>query len=108
MKTTITKSAFMDAFRDYDRFDQFGYAALSSLFDYLEDVEADTGEEIEFDVIALCCDYTVDTVEDIAANYSIVAEEGEDLREDVLKYLANNTTVIDDDCECSILYCSAF
>jgi len=108
MKTTVTKSAFMDAFHEYDRYEQFGYEALSSLFDYLEDMEADTGEEMELDVIALCCDYSVDTVEDIAANYSIEAEEGEDLRDAVLDYLNDNTTVVDDDCDGSILYCSAF
>ena len=33
------------------------------------------GEEIELDVIALCCDYSVDTVEDIAANIPSNAEE---------------------------------
>jgi hypothetical protein len=108
MKTTVTKSAFMDAFRAHDRYDQFGYTALSSLFAYLEDLENDMGEEIEFDVIALCCDYSVDTVEDIAANYSIEAEEGEDLRDAVLDYLNDNTTVVDDDCDGSILYCSTF
>ena len=108
MKTTVTKSAFMDAFRAYDRYDQFGYEALSSLFDYLEEMEDETGEEIELDVIALCCDYSVDTVEEIAANYSIEAEEGEDLRDAVLDYLNDNTTVIDADCDGSILYCSAF
>jgi len=108
MKTTITKSAFMDAFHAYDRYDQFGYAALSSLFDYLEEMEDGMGEEIELDVIALCCDYSVDTVEEIAANYSIEAEEGEDLRDAVLDYLNENTTVVDDDCDGSILYVSAF
>lgn len=108
MKTTLNKSAFMDAFHAYDRYDQFGYAALSSLFDYLEDMEADTGEEMELDVIALCCDYSVDTVEEIAANYSIEAEEGEDLRDAVLDYLNDNTIVVDDDCDGSILYMSAF
>jgi len=108
MKTTITKSAFMEAFHDYNRFEQFGYAVLSSLFDYLEDYEETSDEEIELDVIALCCDYSVDTVEEIAANYSIEAEEGEDLRDAVLDYLNDNTTVVDDDCDGSILYCSAF
>jgi hypothetical protein len=108
MKTTVTKSAFIDAFRAYDRYDQFGYMVLSSLFDYLEEMEDEMGEEIELDVIALCCDYSVDTVEDIAASYSIEVEEGEDLREAVLEYLNDNTTVVDDDCDGSILYCSAF
>jgi hypothetical protein len=74
MKTTVNQSAFIDAFHAYDRYDQFGYAALSSLFDYLEGLENDTGEELELDVIAICCDYSVDTVEDIASNYSIDIE----------------------------------
>lgn len=108
MKTTITKSAFIDAFHDFDRFDQFGYMALSSLFDHLEEMEDGMGEELELDVIALCCDYSVESVEDIAANYSIIIEDGEDLREAVLDYLNDNTFVVDDDCDGSILYCSAF
>ena len=108
MKTAVNEFAFLEAFRAYDRFDQFGATALRSLFAYLEDLESDTGEEIELDVIALCCDYSVDTVEDIAANYSIEVDEGEDLRDAVLDYLNDNTTVIDDDCDGSILYVSAF
>jgi len=108
MKTAVNEFAFLEAFRAYDRFDQFGATALRSLFAYLEDLESDMGEEIELDVIALCCDYSVDTVEDIAANYSIEAEEGEDLRDAVLDYLNDNTTVVDDDCDGSILYVSAF
>jgi hypothetical protein len=74
MKTTVNQSAFMDAFHAHDRYEQFGYAALSSLFDYLEQYEENTNKEIELDVIALCCDYSVDTVKDIASNYSIDIE----------------------------------
>ena len=70
MKQTINQSQFIDAFRSYDRYEQFGYQALCSLFDYLQDID----EEIELDVIALCCDYSVDSVEDIASNYSIDIE----------------------------------
>lgn len=58
MKQTVNYYTFAQAFRDYDRFDQFGGAALSALFDYLEELEQDTGEEMELDVIALCCDWT--------------------------------------------------
>jgi hypothetical protein len=110
MKTTVNQSAFIDAFHAYDRYDQFGYAALSSLFDYLEELENDTGEELELDVIAICCDYSVDTVEDIAQNYSIDIEgmNYDDARDSALEYLNENTIVVDDDCEGKILYCSAF
>ena len=58
MKQAVNKNDFLEAFRNYDRFDQFGYDALSALFDYLEQYEQDMGEEIELDVISLCCDFT--------------------------------------------------
>ena len=110
MKTTVNKSEFIDAFRRYDRYDQFGYDALVSLFDYMEQLEEDTGEEMELDVIALCCDYSVDSVADIANNYDIdIADMDDDeARSAVLEYLNDNTTVVDEDCNGQILYCSAF
>lgn len=108
MYTNVNKSAFMDAFHAHGRYEQFGYAALSSPFDYLEELEEGIGEEIELDVIALCCDYSVNTLQEIATSYSIEAGEGEDLRELVLDYLNENTSVVDDDCDGRILYCSAF
>ena len=110
MKTTVNQSEFIDSFRRFDRYDQFGYDALCSLFAYFEEVEEDTGDEIELDVIAICCEYSVDSVEDIASNYSI---DIEDMDEDeakaaVIEYLNDNTMVIDDDCNGQILYCSTF
>jgi hypothetical protein len=110
MKTTVNQSEFIDAFHRYDRYEQFGYDALVSLFDYLEQFEEDTGEEIELDVIALCCDYSVDSVADIANNYDIdIADMDDDeARDAVLEYLQYNTTVVDEDCNGQILYCSAF
>ena len=110
MKTTVNQSEFIDAFRRCDRYDQFGYDALVSLFDYMEQLESDCGEEMELDVIALCCDYSVDSVADIARNYSIdIADMDDDeARSAVLEYLNDNTTVVDEDCNGQILYCSAF
>ncbi len=110
MKTTVNKSEFIDAFRRYDRYDQFGYDALCSLFDYMEQLKSDAGEEIELDVIAICCEYSVDSVEDIASSYDIDIEDmdEDEARDAVLEYLNDNTTVIDGDCNGQILYCSAF
>lgn len=71
MKTTVSRYDFERAFVDAGRKDQFSYEGLNALFDYLEDYEDSTGEEIELDVIALCCDYYEDTPEAIAANYKI-------------------------------------
>lgn len=110
MKTTVSQSEFIDAFHRYDRYDQFGYDALCSLFDYLEQMEDDCGEEMELDVIALCCDYSVDSVADIASNYSIdiAGMDDDEARSAVLEYLRDNTHVVDEDCNGQILYCSAF
>ena len=110
MKTTVYKSEFIDSFRRYNRYDQFGYAALCSLFDYLEQYEEDCGEEIELDVIALCCDYTVNDVETIAQDYDIDIDglDDDEAKDAVLDYLNDNTSVIDNDCDGKILYCSAF
>ena len=58
MKTTVNEYQFTQAFTEMNRADNFSYAGLKALFNYLEDYEEDTGEEIELDVIALCCDFT--------------------------------------------------
>ena len=59
MIDTVTKTNFIDWFRKSElRKDQFTYGALGSLFDHLEEYEEGTGEQIKFDPIAICCDYT--------------------------------------------------
>lgn len=58
MYETVRFSDFVDRFHDFDRANQFSYEGLRALFDYLEEYEEETGEQIELDVIALCCDYT--------------------------------------------------
>jgi len=111
MKQSVNFSAFIDAFHSYERYDQFGYAALQILFDYLEEYEEDCGTERELDVIALCCDYSVDSWQDIAANYSIDLSECEDDEgrlEAVLEYLNDNTSVCGTTEDDQIVYCIAF
>ena len=58
MKQTINVYGFRRAFERTDRKDQFSYEGLKALFEYLEQYEDDTGEEVELDVIALCCDFS--------------------------------------------------
>jgi hypothetical protein len=59
MKQTVTENDFIAAFRHYDRFYYFGdYDGLRALYQYLKQLEDDTGEELELDVIALCCDFS--------------------------------------------------
>ena len=68
MKLTIENaSQFRDEFRQCGRADQFSYEALGLLFDYLEDIDPD----YDLDVIALCCEYSEDSVEQIADWYGL-------------------------------------
>ena len=48
---------FCDSFWDTYK-DNFSYHGKRALFDYLENLSEDTGEDIELDIVALCCEYT--------------------------------------------------
>jgi hypothetical protein len=74
MKQTISLSNFRDAFQRANRGNQFSYEALELIFDYIEEYEESTGEEIELDVIGLCCEWAEDTPENIARSYDIDLE----------------------------------
>jgi hypothetical protein len=59
MITHVTQSEFIDTFRSSHTYkNQFSYNGLIALFDCLEEYEDSTGEEITFDMIAICCDYS--------------------------------------------------
>ena len=71
-----------------DRSEQFTYAGLRALFDYLEQYQDDIGEAIELDVIALCCEYS---------EYTDIAEFHVDFSADEypdIESIEENTVVI--------------
>lgn len=78
MKQTVNFTAFLDAFNNAGRQDQFSYEALQAIFEYIEDYEQDTGEEVELDVIEICCNWTEATWQEIASTYDIDLSECED------------------------------
>ena len=107
MKTTIDFFDFREAFRNYDREISYTREGLTMLFYYLEELEADLGEEIELDVIAICCDYDENQWEDVAANYSIDlddCEDEDDKIEAVRDYLSENTTLVGEPLPGTFLY----
>jgi len=57
MKQNINEYQFERAFNEC-RPNNFSYEGLKALFYYLEEYEEETGQELEFDVIGLCCDFT--------------------------------------------------
>jgi hypothetical protein len=96
MKTTVSRYDFERAFVDAGRKDQFSYEGLGLLFDYLEEYEESTGEEIELDVIALCCEYSEDCLDDIIGNYRIDVDglDDEEKIEAVRECLEENTQLV--------------
>ena len=74
----------------------FTPAAIRALFEYHESLAEDTGEPIELDVIAWCCDW---------AEYDMAleaaAEQGYDARneEDARGWLEEQTTILDTDAD---------
>lgn len=80
MKTTINEYQFEQAFVKAGRGEQFSREALQALFEYIEGLEAETGEDIELDVIALCCEFTeYEDIEDFQSTYGTEYETIEDI-----------------------------
>ena len=63
MKMTVDFSMFCDEFRRI-RPNDFSYDGLRILFDYFEEYEQETDEEIELDVIAICSEFEQMTLDD--------------------------------------------
>jgi hypothetical protein len=98
MKTTINQSDFVSAFKgNLERKNQFSYGALRALFDYYEELEQQSGEEFELDVVAICCDWTeYDTASAAALAYGWETDEpeGEPYEKEAFAYLCDKTQVI--------------
>lgn len=69
MKKTINRYEFIDSMQSYYDGNGFTYEGLSCLFDYLEEWEQATGEELELDVIALHCAFSEMTVNEFIKEY---------------------------------------
>jgi hypothetical protein len=98
---TLTKSSFIDAFKHSSRKDQFSYEALEAIFEYMEEYSANTGESIELDIVAICCEWSESHWSDIARDYSIDLNDFADDEDDderiqaVYETISEQTTMLD-------------
>jgi len=93
MKENVSEGEFIDRFRQMNRENNFSYEGRKALYDYFLQLEEDIGEEIEFDCIAICCEYN---------EYEDIKEFWVDYDKDSypdIESISDNTTVImiDDD-----------
>ena len=95
MKTTVSLYDFRREFAQC-RPDNFSYEGLSILFEYLEELGDSCGEELELDVIAICCDYSHDSADGIAGLYDIDISDCDDdeKAETVRDWLSEHTTLV--------------
>lgn len=69
---TLTESNFCDRMKAI-RPGNFTWEGLKALYQYYEDLSNDTEQDIEFDPIALCCEWTeYSDFDEIRAEYSDV------------------------------------
>lgn len=108
MKQDINEYDFMRAFEQMDRQKNFEYDGLKALYEYLIQLEDDIGEEIELDVISLCCDFArYEDIEDFLREYGTDGgfngiepkdyDDTEEFEEAVKQKLWDYTTIIDID-----------
>ena len=85
MKDTVTEYQFVDTMAQKQH--GFSYEGAKALFEYFENLEQDTGEELEFDPVAIRCDFDeYESLEEVKENYQDI---------ETLEDLQNHTTVIE-------------
>jgi hypothetical protein len=106
MKQSVNFNDFIDAFKAHDRYDGYGYEALRVIFDYLDEYEQETGQEIELDVITICCDYSAEHYTAIASNYSIDLEgmDDDEAKSVVIEYIQDNSAYLGEATDGELVY----
>ena len=102
MCQNVKETAFHNAFRNMGRAENFSHEGRAALFDYLEQLEADMGEAIELDVIALCCEFSeyasaLECLEDCGYDYEPEGDDEDEREADALEWLGDQTFVIEHD-----------
>ena len=71
---------FLKEFEEFGREGQFSYDGKRALFDYLNELSEDIGENIELDIIGICCDFTeYDSIEEFNHDYQLDIEDIDDI-----------------------------
>ena len=86
MKNTINSDYFRNWFLNSQYKNNFSVLGLSSLYDYLTDLEDDQGTEFNFDPVAFACEYSeFENLQEIIENYNSI---------ETIQDLENNTSII--------------
>ena len=98
VQTIRSASHMRDEFERAGRRHQFSYAAHDALYDYLWVLGEDTGHPVQFDVIALCCEFCeYADPHELAEAYSLdigADADEEEIREEVESEMMGRGTLI--------------
>lgn len=100
VSTIRTPFLLVDEFRKHGRDKDYSLNALLALFDYLDELSTDIGQDIEVDVIELCCEWQeFYSLEELADCYShqFTEEQLKDVeanKSDIIQYFYDNTQTI--------------
>ncbi len=91
-----------------DEYNNFSYSGARALVEYLDDLSDDIWENIEFDKVAIRCDYSEYTKDELISDYWYKIEKSEypdddDYFDALLQELQDNTTVIEVDSDTFII-----
>lgn len=94
MKQTLTKDMFRFQMNQI-RPNNFSYEGLGELFDYFELCEGSSGEEMEFDPIAICCDFSQCSLREFLDAFTVDADideltTDEEKAEAITEYIGRN------------------
>lgn len=110
MKTNVSIYDFRDAFKRSDTYkDNFSYEGLEALYNYLIELEESTGEELNFDMVGIACEYAEykNAIEAASEYFEFEGmkynedgdeeETADEVEKKALEFLNNRTQVIEFD-----------
>ena len=78
-----------------DRKENFSYEGRKALYEYFTQLEEDIGEEIEFDCIAICCEYSeYENLKEFQQDYGTDYESIEDIEKQTTVIMIDDESFI--------------
>lgn len=75
VNTIYSFGQFFDSIPD-SRKKNFSYSGWENLYNYLDELSDDTGENVEFDAVAFCCEYTeCESIDEFLRDYNHALDE---------------------------------
>jgi hypothetical protein len=89
----ISKTDFVDQFKIMNRSENFSREGLEALYGYFEELSDD--QNIEFDVIAICCDFTeYNNLAEFNLDYGMKFDDIEEIFDHTQVIMINNEKFI--------------